>query len=419
MDIATIKHRKSEIIAEQRAMIDKAESENRYFSDAEEKLYKKLNDEFDDLTAQLQNTGTDKMTSLVVDRQNNNPVEIRNNKSTIGVYRKMENNNNYIYDEKGTSLRDAFNRYLQMGPNAITPVEFRALQSDLDPSGGYLIAPVQVANSIISDLNNEVFIRNLAKKFTVANAQSLGCPAIDDDFGDPTFTAELGTGSEDSDLDFGTRDLYPHPAARRIRVSNKLLRASSLNPEQIVQQRMVYKMSVVHENAFLNGTGVNQPLGVFVASDAGIDAGRDVSTGNTATTVTVDGLINAVGELKAQYRKNAQWCVSRSFMTQVSKLKDGSGRFLLEPSITKGQPDMLLGFAVNVSEYCPDTFTANQYVAILGDWSFYYIVDALDMQIQRLVELYSETNQTGFIIRTEVDGMPVLKSAFVRVQLGS
>jgi hypothetical protein len=34
-----------------------------------------------------------------------------------------------------------------------------------------------------------------------------------------------------------------------------------------------------------------------------------------------------------------------------------------------------------------------------------------------LVELYAESNQTGFIARVEIDGMAVLKDAFARVAL--
>jgi HK97 family phage major capsid protein len=39
------------------------------------------------------------------------------------------------------------------------------------------------------------------------------------------------------------------------------------------------------------------------------------------------------------------------------------------------------------------------------------------MTVQRLVELYAETNETGFIGRAEVDGAPVLAEAFARVKL--
>jgi len=41
------------------------------------------------------------------------------------------------------------------------------------------------------------------------------------------------------------------------------------------------------------------------------------------------------------------------------------------------------------------------------------------MRIQRLVELYAETNEIGFIGRLETDGMPVLEEPFVRMKVGA
>jgi HK97 family phage major capsid protein len=54
---------------------------------------------------------------------------------------------------------------------------------------------------------------------------------------------------------------------------------------------------------------------------------------------------------------------------------------------------------------------------MFGDFSKVWIVDALDMTVQKLVELYAETNQTGYVARMEMDGMPVLAEAFARVKL--
>ena len=65
----------------------------------------------------------------------------------------------------------------------------------------------------------------------------------------------------------------------------------------------------------------------------------------------------------------------------------------------------------------PNTFTTRQFVGILADFSQIWIADALSMQVQRLNELYAETNQVGFIGRLETDGAPVLEEAFVRVKL--
>ena len=74
---------------------------------------------------------------------------------------------------------------------------------------------------------------------------------------------------------------------------------------------------------------------------------------------------------------------------------------------------------VVTSEFCPNTFTAGQYVGMVADFKYYAIADSLGISIQRLVELYAETNQVGFIGRLEVDGMPVLAEAFARVQLAA
>ncbi len=61
--------------------------------------------------------------------------------------------------------------------------------------------------------------------------------------------------------------------------------------------------------------------------------------------------------------------------------------------------------------------TSGSYVAVLGDMRFYYVVDGSDFMIQRLEELYSETNQLGLIIRYSGTGGPITENAFTRIKL--
>ena len=82
----------------------------------------------------------------------------------------------------------------------------------------------------------------------------------------------------------------------------------------------------------------------------------------------------------------------------------------------QGVPSTLLDRPVNESEYAPGTITTGLYTAILGDFSRYYIVDALNMEMQVVDQLYAETNQMGYILRRELDGMPVLEEAFARLK---
>lgn len=311
-----------------------------------------------------------------------------------------------------------FRSWLRGGQVSLRQEEARALQADLDASGGYLVLPMQFADRLIQAVDNAVFIRQWATVYSVPNAESLGAPSLDTDPADPTWVSELSIGSEDSSMAFGRRELKPHPLAQFIKVSRKLLRQAP-DVEALVLRRLAYKLSVVMENAFLNGTGVNQPLGVFTASAQGISTGRDVSTGNTATEMRFDGLIEAKYTLKAQYWPMARWIFHRSGIKQIAKLKDGEGQYLWQPTTQQGQPDRILGLPVWASEYAPSTFTASQYVGILGDFSNYWIADAMNMDMQRLDELYAATGQVGFISRAESDGMPVLEEAFVRVKLAA
>jgi len=294
--------------------------------------------------------------------------------------------------------------------------EFRALSAETDTEGGFTV-PEQFSNSLIKSIDDLTFIRQRATTISLTSGDSIGVPTLDADPADADWTSELGTGSEDSDMKFGKREMKPYPLAKRIKVSRKLLRVSALGMEQLIRDRLAYKFGITHEKAFLTGHGNNQPLGLFTASNDGIPTSRDVSSGNETTNITFDGLAETKYSLKAAYRNRAEWLFHRDAVKKAAKLKDGEGQYLWQPSKSADEPDLLLGRPLLESEYVPNTFTTGQYVGLFGDLSYYWIADSLMMDMQRLVELYSETNQIGFIGRLESDGAPVLAEAFARIKL--
>jgi len=158
--------------------------------------------------------------------------------------------------------------------------------------------------------------------------------------------------------------------------------------------------------------------GLFTASADGISVARDVSTGNTATEIKFDGLFEAKYSVKDQYQAKCEWIFHRDGIKKIAKLKDSDGQYIWQPSVTLNVPDMLLGKAVNISEYAPNTFQSGLYVGIYGDLKQYMIVDSLNVEIQVLNELYARTNQVDYMARVEMDGAPVMAEAFARVKLG-
>lgn len=332
-----------------------------------------------------------------------------------------------IRTERTAVMGSAINQWLRAGVNSLSAEqmrEFRDLQADSDTIGGYLRPDQEFVARLIQAVDNLVFIRQWATVLPVTTADSLGVPTLETDMSDSAWTSELLTGTADTAMAFGKRELRPHPLAKKILVSNKLLRQTSqsgaINVETLIRERLSYKYAITKEQAYLTGTGAGQPLGVFVASADGIPTSRDVSTDNTTSSITGDGLMNAKYSLKPQYRdkSSTRWLFHTDAIKQIAKLKDGEGQYIWRMGLIGDEPDRLLNLPYHESLYAPSTFTTGLYVGILGDFSFYWIAQALTLQVRRLDELKAETDQVLFIAREEEDGMPVLAEAFARVKLG-
>jgi HK97 family phage major capsid protein len=418
---------RARLITENRALLDLADAEKRQQTAEEREQYDRRFAAIEELREQIERV--ERQNSLEGSLSADAPVvrpefaaATEQARDEVRAYQvgHVRGERKYTIDPNGATesaeYRRAFAANL-LHPQDRTAAESRALQMDVNEAGGFTVAPQQFVANLIQAVDNLLFFRGLATVSQLLGAHSIGRPSLDTDPDDSDWTSELATGNEDSAMAFGKRELSPHPLAKRIKISRKLLRNSTIGPEAVIQARLAYKMAVPQERSYMTGSGVQQPLGIFTAHASGISTGRDVSTDNATTAVTLDGLKNAKWTLKGQYWPRAQWIAHRDFGKQVDKIKDGEGRYIWQDSVVPGQPDRLLGFPVNFSEYAPNTFTTGQYVATLGDYSNYWIVESLSMEIQRLNELYAATNQVGYITRSELDGMPVLEEAFVRVKL--
>jgi len=133
---------------------------------------------------------------------------------------------------------------------------------------------MQFVDRLIKAVDDLVYIRQWATVIAVPNAESLGAPVLTADPADASWTAEIGTVSEDSTMALGRRQLTPHQLTKLVKISMRLLRLVP-DSESLVRNRLAYKFGITHEKVFLTGSGAQQPLGVFTASADGISTSRE------------------------------------------------------------------------------------------------------------------------------------------------
>lgn len=310
-----------------------------------------------------------------------------------------------------------FENHIRAGRHNQDASEVRAMVSDTGASGGFLVTPMVLVNTFLQAVDDALAIRSLSTVIPMPRASRLGVPEMGDDASDPDWTTEIGEVQEGSDLTFKRREMEPSYISKLYKLSRDLIRNSNLDIEGFLMQRLGRKFALAGENAFMTGNGVNKPLGLFFASENGVPTSRDISTGNTSTALTFNGLLNAKYALKNQYRANARWLFHTDAILQLALIKDLQDHYIWQPSVLENTPDRLLGIPVVESRFAPNTFTTGQYVGMLGDFSYYWIAEALDIQIQVLLEKYATTNQNGYIMRAGFDGQPVMAEAFTRIKL--
>ena len=282
------------------------------------------------------------------------------------------------------------------------------LSESVDADGGYLV-PEEFERDIVRGIDETNIIRSIAKVITTANDRKI---PIAVGHSVATWTAENAAYTE-SNPTFGQKQIDAFKLTDLVRVSIELLQDAAFDIEGYIIKEFSYAFGVAEEQAFCVGTGVNQPTGIFTA-----DGGEIGVTAGSATSVTIDDVINLVYSLKAPYRKNAKFLMNEATVSLIRKLKDGNGNYLWQPSVQAGQPDKILGYDVFTTPFAP-TIAGGALAIAFGDFSNYWIGDRGGRTVQRLNELYATNGQVGYVATERVDGKVILPEAIKLLKMKS
>lgn len=391
--IQELRNKRNTVWEKAKAFLEDHRSENGLVSAEDTAAYEKMEQEVVDLGKEIDR----------LERQRDLDMKLHEATTRPVVTNPMQAKEDKTGRGSAEYSRDFWNMMRQKNP-----VVTNALQIGTDSEGGYL-APDEFEQTLVEALEEENIFRKLAHVIKTSSGDRK-IPVV----------ASKGTASwideeaaiPESDPSFSQVTIGAHKLGTMIKVSGELLSDSVFDLESYIAKEFGRRLGSAEEEAFLVGDGVGKPVGVF----QGAGGGTVGVTAAAATTITADELIDLFYALRTPYRKNASFLMNDATVKLIRKLKDSTGQYLWQPSLTAGAPDTVLGRPVYTSTFVPVAKGGALAVAF-GDFSHYWIADRQGRTLQRLNELFAGTGQVGFMATQRVDGKLILPEAVQLLQM--
>lgn len=309
-------------------------------------------------------------------------------------------------EREATRYHKAFASYL-LGEGDI---ELKDLRAGIDQAGGYLSGPQFMADLVDAE-GTASAMRRISRVLPPTTAESLEVPRQDSRFTDATWTSELLINGLDTSSPYGRVAFRPYPIAKYVKVSKRLLREGGAFALRVITEAIAEAIAVPQELAFIQGSGFGQPLGLLNTP------GLPTITTATSVTLAAADVDLFIYKLAGRWHTNAQVLMHVDTAAAISQL-DTAGARLIQNGRLLGRYEMVYSDQMPSAGTAPAAMTASTIVAVIGDFSRFWIQDALNgTSVQRLVELYAEAGEDAFIARQETDAAVIDTSAFVALKI--
>ncbi len=285
----------------------------------------------------------------------------------------------------------AFAAYLRTGEDAELrglDLEGKAMTTAVAGDGGYLVDP-QTSATIQSVLRGAASLRQVAN---VVNVEATSFDVlIDSTETGAGWATETANATETATPTIERISIPLHELSALPKISQRLLDDTAFDIETWISGRVADTFSRSEAAAFVNGDGVDKPVGILNHPTVGNDSWAWGSLGYVATgtnggfnsTSPGDSLVDLVYSLGARYRTNATFVLNSKTAGVVRLIKDAEGRFLWTDSLTAGEPARLLGYPVLIAEDMPDIANDSHSIAFGDFGAGYTIAERPDLRILR------------------------------------
>ena len=289
----------------------------------------------------------------------------------------------------------------------------KAVSIGTNSSGGYAV-PTEIDSQIESRVRILNPFRSLVRTTTVGTSDFKQLVSRNDAssgwVGEGDARSETTTSSLiECAPSFGT--IYAYPKASEESMQDVFFDVQAWLVEEVSDG-----FSAAEATAIVSGDGTSKPSGFLNTTPT--DAEDTASPERAATAlqflpltsspqaITADNLIDLSLSIKERYLldgASVAWTMRRSTAAIVRKLKDDNGAYLWQPSLQAGQPNMLLGYPVALTDAMPAA-TEGLFPIAFGNWRRgYLLADRSGLEITVDANI-TTPGQVKFYVRRRVGG---------------
>lgn len=204
------------------------------------------------------------------------------------------------------------------------------------------------------------------------------------------------------------------------RFSNELARSSVVALDSALRDKMVLDVAARIDTAFIAGTG--DPVDGKNTTPLGILNYPGVQVIPAVGAPTLDDLLDAVA---LTYSANVdtgrlRWMMTSRDFIALRRLKDTTGKYLLQPDATQDAVFRLLGIPVTVTNRIPivddpatTTVTEALSTIVLADFSQIAVARDLAPSVKLLDQTYADFDQQAIRVVARYDAAPLNPAAVV------
>lgn len=225
--------------------------------------------------------------------------------------------------------------------------------------------------------------------------------------------AEWGEGNDAEDMDnegdFKRFDVQAYRLSELVKLGTVFTSDQSFAIEDYVIGKMARCFGSSEEQAFINGTGVNQSTGILHATE-GAETGV---TAESDSAISYDEIIKLYLSVDKKYRKHGTWLMNDETALALRTLKDLAGNYLWKDS-----NETIFSKPVQIIDSMP-SIGKGQKVIAFGDFSKYWLVQRFPMTIRTLKEKFAVRGQIGYLGCEYLDGKLIRKDAVKVLQMAA